>query len=244
MYARMSSQCLSVWQQTSSWPSLLPPPPQASFPGNLHLVLVLRPTSFFHRTVTDIGFRFSQEDFMLKMPVRQLPLSYQTCPTSRPGTPQFLYTVQYWLEDSAKARVDFIVKKCFVMLRLYLYIYIFLYMSFCLLCSPDCEHFKKPWCMPVVPTCIFYASLLEQRKLLRLSLLRYIYIYFKKGIVRYDWWIKNKIVKAAVWKNTVFFVMVHLFNYFCTFRWWCWAPSQTCCDTSMRTSWRQSLEAL
>eukprot|EP00064_Thunnus_orientalis_P002095 superscaffoldBa00000145_g2102 len=40
----------------------------ASFPGNLHLVLVLRPTSFFHRTVTDIGFRFSQEDFMLKMP--------------------------------------------------------------------------------------------------------------------------------------------------------------------------------
>ncbi|XP_028315246.1 proto-oncogene DBL isoform X2 [Gouania willdenowi] len=41
----------------------------ASFPGNLHLVLVLRPTSFFHRTVTDIGFRFSQEDFMLKMPV-------------------------------------------------------------------------------------------------------------------------------------------------------------------------------
>lgn len=59
---------------------------QASFPGNLHLVLVLRPTSFFHRTVTDIGFRFSQEDFMLKMPVRQLLLSYQTCPTSQQGT--------------------------------------------------------------------------------------------------------------------------------------------------------------
>uniref|UniRef100_A0A8C3AU38 MCF.2 cell line derived transforming sequence n=1 Tax=Cyclopterus lumpus TaxID=8103 RepID=A0A8C3AU38_CYCLU len=45
---------------------------KASFPGNLHLVLVLRPTSFFHRTVTDIGFRFSQEDFMLKMPVVML----------------------------------------------------------------------------------------------------------------------------------------------------------------------------
>lgn len=45
---------------------------QASFPGNLHLVLVLRPTSFFHRTVTDIGFRFSQDDFMLKMPVSSL----------------------------------------------------------------------------------------------------------------------------------------------------------------------------
>uniref|UniRef100_A0A3B3X9L8 MCF.2 cell line derived transforming sequence a n=1 Tax=Poecilia mexicana TaxID=48701 RepID=A0A3B3X9L8_9TELE len=45
---------------------------EASFPGNLHLVLVLRPTSFFHRTVTDIGFRFSQDDFMLKMPVVML----------------------------------------------------------------------------------------------------------------------------------------------------------------------------
>ncbi|KAM9850276.1 proto-oncogene DBL [Aulostomus maculatus] len=44
----------------------------ASFPGNLHLVLVLRPTSFFHRTVTDIGFRFSQDDFMVKMPVVML----------------------------------------------------------------------------------------------------------------------------------------------------------------------------
>uniref|UniRef100_A0A8D1GST5 MCF.2 cell line derived transforming sequence n=2 Tax=Sus scrofa TaxID=9823 RepID=A0A8D1GST5_PIG len=40
----------------------------ASFPGNLHLVLVLRPTSFLQRTFTDIGFRFSQEDFMLKLP--------------------------------------------------------------------------------------------------------------------------------------------------------------------------------
>uniref|UniRef100_A0AAY5F363 MCF.2 cell line derived transforming sequence a n=1 Tax=Electrophorus electricus TaxID=8005 RepID=A0AAY5F363_ELEEL len=44
----------------------------ASFPGNLHLVLVLRPTSFFQRTVTDLGFRFSQDDFMLKMPVVML----------------------------------------------------------------------------------------------------------------------------------------------------------------------------
>ncbi|CAG09815.1 unnamed protein product, partial [Tetraodon nigroviridis] len=58
----------------------------ASFPGNLHLVLVLRPTSFFHRTVTDIGFRFSQEDFMLKMPVRKLPLKRHTCPPSQQGT--------------------------------------------------------------------------------------------------------------------------------------------------------------
>ncbi|XP_060230474.1 proto-oncogene DBL isoform X3 [Meriones unguiculatus] len=40
----------------------------ASFPGSLHLVLVLRPTSFIQRTFTDIGFRFSQEDFLLKLP--------------------------------------------------------------------------------------------------------------------------------------------------------------------------------
>ncbi|OBS70185.1 hypothetical protein A6R68_01273, partial [Neotoma lepida] len=45
---------------------------QASFPGSLHLVLVLRPTSFLQRTFTDIGFRFSQQDFMLKLPVVML----------------------------------------------------------------------------------------------------------------------------------------------------------------------------
>ncbi|NWH83815.1 MCF2 protein, partial [Aegithalos caudatus] len=45
---------------------------QASFPGNLHLVMVLRPTGFFQRTFTDIGFRFSQEDFLLKLPVVML----------------------------------------------------------------------------------------------------------------------------------------------------------------------------
>ncbi|KAM7338260.1 hypothetical protein ACRRTK_001744 [Alexandromys fortis] len=45
---------------------------EASFPGSLHLVLVLRPTSFLQRTFTDIGFRFSQEDFMVKLPVVML----------------------------------------------------------------------------------------------------------------------------------------------------------------------------
>ncbi|KAG5284663.1 hypothetical protein AALO_G00029130 [Alosa alosa] len=44
-----------------------------SIPGNLHLILVLRPTSLLQRTTpcasTDIGFRFSQDDFVLKMPV-------------------------------------------------------------------------------------------------------------------------------------------------------------------------------
>lgn len=85
---------------------------KASFPGNLHLVLVLRPTSFFHRTVTDIGFRFSQEDFMLKMPVRQLLLSYQTCPTSQQGTPRSCYksdlhesNVLWWTQP--RTHVDF-----------------------------------------------------------------------------------------------------------------------------------------
>uniref|UniRef100_UPI003AACB88C proto-oncogene DBL n=1 Tax=Centroberyx gerrardi TaxID=166262 RepID=UPI003AACB88C len=48
-----------------------------SFPGNLHLVLVLRPTSLISpapspSSSTDLGFRFSQDDFLLKMPVVML----------------------------------------------------------------------------------------------------------------------------------------------------------------------------
>ncbi|KAK2828173.1 hypothetical protein Q5P01_019207 [Channa striata] len=48
-----------------------------SFPGNLHLVLVLRPNSLFSSapspsSSTDLGFRFSQDDFLLKMPVVML----------------------------------------------------------------------------------------------------------------------------------------------------------------------------
>ncbi|XP_056140166.1 proto-oncogene DBL [Lampris incognitus] len=48
-----------------------------SFPGNLHLVLVLRPTGLQSpapspASSTDLGFRFSQEDFLLKMPVVML----------------------------------------------------------------------------------------------------------------------------------------------------------------------------
>nr|XP_055064411.1 proto-oncogene DBL isoform X1 [Misgurnus anguillicaudatus] len=42
-----------------------------SFPGHLHLVLVLRPKT--HQTTgTDLGFRFSQDDFALKMPMVML----------------------------------------------------------------------------------------------------------------------------------------------------------------------------
>ncbi|XP_055370562.1 proto-oncogene DBL isoform X2 [Betta splendens] len=48
-----------------------------SFPGNLHLVLVLRPSSLLSSapspsSSTDLGFRFSQDDFLLKMPVVML----------------------------------------------------------------------------------------------------------------------------------------------------------------------------
>uniref|UniRef100_A0A674NIC7 MCF.2 cell line derived transforming sequence n=1 Tax=Takifugu rubripes TaxID=31033 RepID=A0A674NIC7_TAKRU len=48
-----------------------------SFPGNLHLILVLRPTGLSSTTPspsssTDLGFRFSQDDFLLKMPVVML----------------------------------------------------------------------------------------------------------------------------------------------------------------------------
>ncbi|XP_051764019.1 proto-oncogene DBL [Ctenopharyngodon idella] len=43
-----------------------------SFPGHLHLVLVLRPKTHFQTTGTDLGFRFSQDDFALKMPMIML----------------------------------------------------------------------------------------------------------------------------------------------------------------------------
>ncbi|XP_016383845.1 proto-oncogene DBL-like isoform X3 [Sinocyclocheilus rhinocerous] len=43
-----------------------------SFPGHLHLVLVLRPKTHLQTTGTDIGFRFSQDDFALKMPMVML----------------------------------------------------------------------------------------------------------------------------------------------------------------------------
>nr|XP_033803934.1 guanine nucleotide exchange factor DBS isoform X4 [Geotrypetes seraphini] len=39
----------------------------ASFPGNLQLVLVLRPTGLFHRTLSDIAFKFSRDEFKMKI---------------------------------------------------------------------------------------------------------------------------------------------------------------------------------
>lgn len=59
---------------------------QTSFPGNLHLILVLRPTGLSSNTPspsssTDLGFRFSQDDFLLKMPVgkklKTVPFEFQ-----------------------------------------------------------------------------------------------------------------------------------------------------------------------
>ncbi|XP_040888159.1 guanine nucleotide exchange factor DBS isoform X1 [Toxotes jaculatrix] len=38
-----------------------------SFPGNLHLVLVLRPTAFFQRTLSDFLFMFNKDEFRMKV---------------------------------------------------------------------------------------------------------------------------------------------------------------------------------
>ncbi|KAL7983856.1 hypothetical protein Chor_000732, partial [Crotalus horridus] len=43
-----------------------------SFPGNLQLVLVLRPTGFFHRTLFDIAFKFHRDDYKIKLPIIML----------------------------------------------------------------------------------------------------------------------------------------------------------------------------
>uniref|UniRef100_A0A8B9I639 MCF.2 cell line derived transforming sequence like n=3 Tax=Anseriformes TaxID=8826 RepID=A0A8B9I639_9AVES len=45
---------------------------QASFPGNLQLVLVLRPTGFFHRALSDIAFKFHKDEFKMKVPIIML----------------------------------------------------------------------------------------------------------------------------------------------------------------------------
>lgn len=53
-------------------PCLTPCPPplsasQGSFPGNLHLVLVLRPTTLFQRTLSDFLFKFNKDEFKMKV---------------------------------------------------------------------------------------------------------------------------------------------------------------------------------
>lgn len=50
---------------------------QASFPANLQLVLVLRPTGFFQRALSDLAFKFNRDDLKMKVPVST------PCPSSR-----------------------------------------------------------------------------------------------------------------------------------------------------------------
>ncbi|XP_055985770.1 guanine nucleotide exchange factor DBS isoform X2 [Sorex fumeus] len=44
----------------------------ASFPANLQLVLVLRPSGFFQRTLSELAFKFNRDDFKMKVPVIML----------------------------------------------------------------------------------------------------------------------------------------------------------------------------
>ncbi|KAM4700290.1 guanine nucleotide exchange factor DBS [Discoglossus pictus] len=44
----------------------------ASFPGNLQLVIVLRPSGLFQRTLADIAFKLSKDEFKMKVPVIML----------------------------------------------------------------------------------------------------------------------------------------------------------------------------
>lgn len=48
---------------------------QGSFPGNLQLVLVLRPTTLLQRTLSDILFKFNKDEFKMKVPVRTVSLA-------------------------------------------------------------------------------------------------------------------------------------------------------------------------
>ncbi|XP_070764327.1 guanine nucleotide exchange factor DBS [Enoplosus armatus] len=43
-----------------------------AFPGNLQLVLVLRPSRFFQRAIADIGIKLHKDDFKMKVPVVML----------------------------------------------------------------------------------------------------------------------------------------------------------------------------
>ncbi|XP_053490086.1 guanine nucleotide exchange factor DBS isoform X2 [Ictalurus furcatus] len=43
-----------------------------AFPGNLQLVLVLRPSRFFQRAIADIGIRLRRDDFKMKVPIVML----------------------------------------------------------------------------------------------------------------------------------------------------------------------------
>ncbi|XP_066435785.1 guanine nucleotide exchange factor DBS isoform X4 [Eleutherodactylus coqui] len=44
----------------------------ASFPGNLQLIIVLRPSGLFQRALSDIAFKFNKDDFKMKVPIIML----------------------------------------------------------------------------------------------------------------------------------------------------------------------------
>ncbi|XP_068124172.1 guanine nucleotide exchange factor DBS isoform X4 [Hyperolius riggenbachi] len=44
----------------------------ASFPGNLQLVIVLRPSAFLHRALSDIALKLNKDDFKMKVPIIML----------------------------------------------------------------------------------------------------------------------------------------------------------------------------
>lgn len=50
----------------------IPASAQGTFPGNLQLVLVLRPSRFFQKAIADIGIKLHKEDFKMKVPVSLL----------------------------------------------------------------------------------------------------------------------------------------------------------------------------
>ncbi|XP_014405201.1 PREDICTED: probable guanine nucleotide exchange factor MCF2L2, partial [Myotis brandtii] len=39
-----------------------------AFPGNLQLIFILRPSRFIQRTITDIGIKYYQDEFKMKVP--------------------------------------------------------------------------------------------------------------------------------------------------------------------------------
>lgn len=40
---------------------------QGSFPGNVHLVLVLRPSTFLQRALSDVFFKVNKDEFKMKV---------------------------------------------------------------------------------------------------------------------------------------------------------------------------------
>lgn len=69
MLSRCSKLAICVWGFSLTCPFR---GQQGAFPGNLQLVLVLRPSRFLQRTIADIGIRLHRDDFKMKVPVSML----------------------------------------------------------------------------------------------------------------------------------------------------------------------------